>query len=72
MKSTSFSALVETLFLVNRVEHKKINQTRAELPFSFVFGAQLSFRQTQALIRTNCITMILQELDDGEEVSSTN
>ena len=42
------------------------------MPFSLVFGAQLSLRQTQALIRTNCINIILQELDYGEEVSSTN
>ena len=59
MKSTSFSALVETLFLVNRVEHQKINQTRAELPVNCVFGAQLSLWQTPALISTNCITIVL-------------
>ena len=43
-------------FLVNRVEHQKLNQTTAELPFCWVFGVQLGLRQTQALINTNCIT----------------
>ena len=60
MKSTSFSASGETLFLVKRVEHQKINQTRAELPVNCVFGALLSLRQTPALISTNCITIIIQ------------
>ena len=30
----------------NRVEHEKLNQTRAELPFGWVFGLQLGLRQT--------------------------
>ena len=59
MKSTSFSALDETLFLVNRVERQKINRTRAELPINCVFGAQLSLRQTPALISTNSTSIIL-------------
>ena len=60
-KSTSFSALVETLFLVNRVEHPKINRTRAELPVNCIFGTQLCFRQTPVLISTNCTTIIRAE-----------
>ena len=34
----------------NRVEHQKLNQTTAELPFGRVFRVQLGLRQTQALI----------------------
>ena len=30
-----------TFFLVNRVEHQKLNQTTAELPFGWVFVVQL-------------------------------
>ena len=59
MKSTSFSAMVETFFLVNRVEHQKNNRTRVELLVNWVFGAQLSFRQIPAVISTNCTTIIL-------------
>ena len=33
MKPASFSALGQKLFLVNRVEQQKLNQTKAELPF---------------------------------------
>ena len=47
-----------TFFLVNRVEHQKLNQTTAELPFGWVFGVQLGLRQTQALIRTYHIIII--------------
>ena len=36
-----------TFFLVNRVEHQKLNQTTAELPFGWVFCVQLGLRQTQ-------------------------
>ena len=36
-----------TFFLVNRVEHQKLNQTTAELSFGWVFGVQLGLRQTQ-------------------------
>ena len=47
-----------TFFLVNRVEHQKLNQTTAELSFGWVFGVQLGLRQTQALISTNYIIVI--------------
>ena len=63
--------MAETLFLENRVEHQKRNQTTTELPFGWVFGVQLGLRQTQALITTNRKT-IIQQLDDGEVISSTN
>ena len=56
---------------MNRVEHQKLNQTTAELPFGWVFGVQLGLRQIQALINTNHQT-IIQQLDDGEVISSTN
>ena len=37
----------------NRVEHQKQNQPAIEnWPFDFVFGVQLSLRQTLALIKT--------------------
>ena len=35
----------------NRVEHQKLIQVAAELPPGWVFGVQLGFRQTQALIK---------------------
>ena len=44
-----------TFFLGSRVEHQKLNQTIAELSFGLVFGVQLGFRQTQALIKTKTI-----------------
>ena len=56
-----------TFFLVNRVEHQKLNQTTAELPFGWVFGVQLGLRQTQALIRTYYI-IIIKEDEDKEEM----
>ena len=45
----------DIFFLVNRVEHQKLNQTTAELSFGWVFGIQLGLRQTQALIKTTTI-----------------
>ena len=57
-----------TFFLVNRVEHQKLNQTTAELPFGWVFGVQLGLRQTQALIRTYYIIIIKEDEDKEEEV----
>ena len=42
----------------NRVEHQKLNQTTGELPFGWVFGVQLGFRPTQALINTYHIILI--------------
>ena len=56
MKFTCFSSLAQTLFLVNRFEHQKLNQTTSELPFGWVFGVQLGLRQTKALINTIWIT----------------
>ena len=72
MKSTSFSALVETLFLVNRVERQKINRTRTELPINCVFGNQLSLRQTPALISTNRTSIILHSWIIVNQLISTN
>ena len=72
MKSTIFSALVETLFLVNRVEHQKTNRTRAKLQVICVFGAQLSLRQTAALISTNSTTIILHSWIIVNQLISTN
>ena len=43
----------------NRVEHQKLNQTTAELSFGWVFGVQLGLRQTEALITTEDIIIIL-------------
>ena len=46
--SSRFKVLGESFFfLVNRVEHQKLNQTTAELSFGWVFGVQLGLRQTQ-------------------------
>ena len=59
-------------FLVNQVEHQKLIQTTAELPFGCAFGVQLGLRQTQALISTNCITSSSSLLDDGEVIGSSN
>ena len=56
----------------NRVEHQKLNQTTAELPFGWVFGVQLGLRQTQSLINTNCITLSSSLLDYGEVTRSIN
>ena len=56
MKSTHFSALVETLFSIESSWHQKLNQTIAELRFGLVFGVQISLRQTQPMFNTNCIT----------------
>ena len=55
----------------HRVEHQKLNQTTAELSFGWVFGVQLGRRQTQALITTNRKT-IIQQLEDGEKIGSTD
>ena len=41
----------------SRVEDQKLNQTTALLLFGWVFGFQLGFRQTQALINTYFITI---------------
>ena len=46
MGNTVSPARWDTYFLVNQVENQKLNQTTAELPFGWVFGFQLDFRQT--------------------------
>ena len=55
---------------MNRVEHQKLNQTTAELPFGWVFGVQLGLRQTYALISTTNYFTIIQLLDDGLVIST--
>ena len=49
-------------YLVNRVEHQKLNQTTAELPLSLVFGVQIGLLQIQALISTYYIIIIKRRM----------
>ena len=45
--NTVFRASRITFFLVNRVEHQKLNQRHLTAPFGWVSGAQLGLRQMQ-------------------------
>ena len=62
-----------TFFLVNQVEHQKLNLSTgaAELPFDWVFGVQHGVPQTQALNTTYYITQ-LSKLIALLELSSIN
>ena len=55
--STRFSALAKIIFWVNKVEHQKLNQTTAELSFSWFFGIQIGLRQIHILISSNSQTI---------------
>ena len=60
---------VRYFFLVNRVEHEKLDQTTAELPFVRVFVVQLGLRQMQALFNTTSdFTISSTLLNDGEQL----
>ena len=58
------------LFLVNQVEHKKLNQRAAELPFARLLGVQLCLQQTQALITTTNQFTIFQPVDKGKVIGT--
>ena len=51
----------DTHHLANRVDHQKLTQTTAKLPFGLVFGILLGLRQTHALINTTSDFTIMQQ-----------
>ena len=56
---------------MNRLKNQNLNQTTAGLPFGWVFGDEFG-RKTQALISTTNRQTIILQLDDIEEIGSTN